>query len=150
MLRCHWKMICVKHSICILCVRHLFQITVKLFEWPLLFYGQFAFKILPYCLVENSTGKPSKLFCNKIIGDFHCILISRCCSHIFLFIKFHVFCFSPRVCISMCFRWSYFVENHGLRDAQCVIFAHHYGDAESQPQNTEIRKYDMLRYKPKV
>ena len=41
----------------------------------------------------------------------------------------------------MCFRWSYFVENHGLRDEQCVIFAYSQGQAESESRNVDIRKY---------
>lgn len=43
----------------------------------------------------------------------------------------------------MCFRSSYFVENHGLRDAQCIVFAHHKGDQESESQSVELRKYNM-------
>ena len=42
----------------------------------------------------------------------------------------------------MCFRSSYFVENHGLRDEQCVIFGYSKGEAESESRNVEIRKYE--------
>ncbi len=40
------------------------------------------------------------------------------------------------------FRWSYFVENQALRDAQCVVFAHHKPDYKDQ--TIDVRKYMII------